>query len=260
MRMFTTIAIAIGGAVAAGQGYLHAGDLGGAAIGIAVQTAGLRADWERMYPVDPADSLYRAARESLNGKNYRKAVQQFRELQRRYPDSQYVADAMYWQAFALNQIGGERNLDEAQDLLDAQIDRFPSAPSNRESRTLLTQVQGKLAKLGRPGDVAKIGDIARDTAGRCDDDGQEMRLAALQALLQMNSSEAMPILKNVLARRDECSVELRRKAVFLVAQHQTSETESILLSTARSDPDSEVREQAVFWLSNVRSDRAIGWF
>ena len=36
------------------------------------------------------------------------------------------------------------------------------------------------------------------------------------------------------------------------------ETEDILLQTARTDPDREVREQAVFWLSQVGTDRAVG--
>jgi HEAT repeat protein len=55
----------------------------------------------------------------------------------------------------------------------------------------------------------------------------------------------------VLARRDACSAVLRRKAVFLVSQKQTPETANILMDLVRNDPDQEVREQAVFWLSQV---------
>jgi len=62
----------------------------------------------------------------------------------------------------------------------------------------------------------------------------------------------------VLARRDRCSQGLRRKAVFLVAQKAHSdEGASILLNVARTDPDPEVRQQAIFWLSQVPGDRAI---
>jgi hypothetical protein len=39
--------------------------------------------------------------------------------------------------------------------------------------------------------------------------------------------------------------------VFLVSQKRTPETASILMNVARTDPDQEVREQAVFWLSQV---------
>ncbi|HEX2781762.1 MAG TPA: HEAT repeat domain-containing protein [Gemmatimonadaceae bacterium] len=254
MRLFTTIAIAIGGVVAAQSDFALPTDL--QLQGIVMEASAVRVDWEQDLRDDPADSLYRLARETLNNGNNRKAVDLFRELRRRYPQSEYVPDAMYWQAFALNRIGSERNLREAQSLLEDQIERFPDAASTKDSRTLLTQVRGKLAKGGNPDAAGKIADIAGKSGG-CSDDDAEMRLAALQALLQMNSQEALPILKNVLARRDECSVELRRKAVFLVAQHQTSETEEILLGAARNDPDSEVREQAIFWLSNVHSERAL---
>jgi HEAT repeat protein len=89
------------------------------------------------------------------------------------------------------------------------------------------------------------------------DDDDDERIAALNALMQMDADRAMPILTKVLERRDECSVELRRKAVFLVSQKRTPETADILLRIARNDPDEEVREQAVFWLSQVPDERAV---
>ena len=73
----------------------------------------------------------------------------------------------------------------------------------------------------------------------------------------MDSGRALPILKQVLQRRDECSVELRRKAVFLVSQKRGPDVEDVLLAAARNDPDREVRTQAVFWMSHVNSDRAV---
>jgi HEAT repeat protein len=78
----------------------------------------------------------------------------------------------------------------------------------------------------------------------------------LDALLTMDSERAMPTLKSVLARRDECSAVLRRKAVFLVSRKRTPETEDLLVSTLRTDPDKGVREQAVFWLGQVKSEKS----
>jgi HEAT repeat protein len=85
-----------------------------------------------------------------------------------------------------------------------------------------------------------------------------MKLAALNALQQMDPDKARPILRKVLARRDPGSACLRRKAVFLVAQQNQPGTEDILLESVRSDPDSDVRRQAVFWLSQVGTERAVG--
>ena len=85
-----------------------------------------------------------------------------------------------------------------------------------------------------------------------------MKVAALNALQQMDEARARPILRRVLARRDAASTCLRRKAVFLVAQQNEPGTEDILLESVRSDPDAEVRRHAVFWLSQVGTDRAVG--
>jgi TolA-binding protein len=56
------------------------------------------APWLR---ADPADSLYRAAREALNRRDFRSAATLFARIPARYPKSGYAADALYWQAFAL---------------------------------------------------------------------------------------------------------------------------------------------------------------
>jgi HEAT repeat protein len=74
--------------------------------------------------------------------------------------------------------------------------------------------------------------------------------------MQMNAERAMPILKTVLAKKDECSASLREKAVFLVSQKRTSETEDILLDVVRNDPSREVKKKAVFWMGQVHTDRA----
>lgn len=84
----------------------------------------------------------------------------------------------------------------------------------------------------------------------------EERIEALNALLQMSSDQALPILRKVLERRDRCSEVLRRKAVFMVSQKRGDEAADILVNVAKTDPDRETREQAVFWLSSTNSDRA----
>ncbi|MEO8227022.1 MAG: HEAT repeat domain-containing protein, partial [Gemmatimonadota bacterium] len=98
----------------------------------------------------------------------------------------------------------------------------------------------------------------RESRSECNgDDDSDIKLAALNGLLQMDAERAVPILRKVLARRDSSSACLRRKAIFLVSQKQTEGTEDILLDAARTDPDPEVKQQAVFWLSQVGTDKAV---
>lgn len=205
---------------------------------------------------DPADSLYRAARAAMTRGDYGDAASMFERLVARFERSTYAGDALYWQAFSLYRVGGERNLDRAMRALERQGERYGDASTRRngEAEQLATRIRGQLARLGDPQAAAGIAEEAQDP---CDTPQQEMRLAALNALLQMDADQAMPILKDVLERRDDCSGELRRKATFLISQHESPETVDILMDAARNDPDMEVRRQAVFWLSQVDDDRAV---
>jgi TolA-binding protein len=246
---------------------------------------------------DPADSLYRVARASLNRGRFRDAGDQFRELRRRYPQSGYVANSMYWEAFALYREGGADRLRRAAAVLDEAQSKYPQASTAGDASTLAVRVRGELARLGdkdaaaaiaadasvaveapeAPEAVPTVPGVGRPPrvrppqvrpptvrpprvrlSDRCgNDDESDMKVAALNALLQMDADKAVPILKQVLARRDSSSVCLRRKAVFLVSQKKTEATEDILLDAARNDPDPEVKEQAVFWLSQVGTDKAV---
>ena len=219
------------------------------------------------FPADPADSLYRAARSLVNRGSYTQAARAFADLIKRYPKSSYVPDSYYWQAFALYKTADASNLKRARTLLEYQQSHYPKAATAGDGTTLYAQVQGQLAQQGDQPAVIwvrehanQVSDSTQTTGTRnCakDDDDDDPRIAALNALLQMDAEQAVPILKKVLARRDACSAGLRRKAVFIVSQQSTPETEDILLGVARNDPDSEVRQQAVFWLSQVGGDRAV---
>ncbi len=247
-------------------------------------------------PADPADSIYRQARESLNRRDYRTAATLFAQIPSRFPRSVYSPDALYWQAFALYRLGGDRDLHEALAALRRQQAQFPKAATKGDAKALERRIQGELAKRGDSEAAEQVAEAARtagitppvppvppapptpptpptppdapeppfsssssatSSGGRCAGADDDMKVAALNALQQMDAARATPILRKVLARRDAASVCLRRKAVFLVAQQQADGTEDILLESVRSDPDPEVQRQAVFWLSQVGTERAV---
>ena len=206
---------------------------------------------------DPADTLYRQAREALNRNDYGRAADLFRRIYREFPRSEYAADAYYWEAFALYRRGGSENLRRARGALDTQRRSFPRASTRGDADALRARISGALASAGDPEEGERVMAGATQAAGSCPDEDDDERIAALNALLQMDADRAVPILEKVLARRDECSVALRRKAVFLLAQKQDEGTEDALLRVLNTDPDQEVREQAVFWLSQVPTERAV---
>ncbi len=228
---------------------------------------------------DPGDSLYRAARRLMNRGRYADAASTFADLLQRYPRSEYAADAYYWQAFTLYKTGDASNYRLARSVVEQQKDRYPRAATRGDAETLYARIQGELARQGDREAAEWVRRRAEPTPPTprtpptpptpltpptppiqgclSDEDDDDPRIAALNALLQMDADAAVPILKRVLARRDACSVTLRRKAVFIISQKRTEGTEDVLLAAARTDPDAEVRQQAVFWLSQVGSERAV---
>ena len=222
---------------------------------------------------DPADSLYRRGREALNRRNYSQAADLFKAVTDRYPKSPSAPSAMYFRAFSLYQTGNVDKMRESRDVLTTLEKNYPNADL-ADAKTLRTRVCGELAQRGDAACAAEISSIADPDARAdrgtratnrsqatqrttCADDDDDERVVALNALLQMDSDRALPILKKVLERRDQCAYVLRRKAVFLVSQKGGEEAADILMQTAKTDPDQETREQAVFWLGQVRSDRAV---
>lgn len=267
-------------------------------------------------PLDTADSLWRRGRIAIAEEAWDFAARTFERLADRYPDSEYAGDALYWQAFALQRVGGHSELQRAVRALELQAEKYPKAATfvSGESNSLLNRVNGRLARTGDADAAVAVAEVAAMAAeagvqaaaaampmveatlerlgpelqrgmaeatrgiaeaaremrgmGRgwqgndpippgCEsavDDGQ---VEALNALLQMDSDRALPILKRVLERRDKCSELLRRQAVFLVSQKNSDEAVDILLNTAKTDPDGPTREKAVFWLSQTDSERAV---
>lgn len=205
---------------------------------------------------DPGAKAYAAAREALNNRRYEAAAEAFAGLRRDHPSSGYVPDSYYWEAFALYRQGGTTNYRTAVELLRRQGREHPRASTRSDAEDLEVRLQ---AQLARRGDARAAESVTRQANQACSGEEQEVRAAALSALLTMNAEQAIPILEQVLQKRDECSAELRRQAVFLISQKMTDRSVDILLDLAHRnpDPDPEVREQAVFWLSQVRSEEAL---
>ncbi|HUP19609.1 MAG TPA: HEAT repeat domain-containing protein, partial [Gemmatimonadota bacterium] len=204
---------------------------------------------------DPADTLYQTAREALSRGNYREAARLFRRIVDEEPGSEHAPDALYWQAFSLYRAGGQDALDEAVHALNLQAERYPDAATRGDAQALMVRIRGALARRGDAEAAESVGRTAEGAAG-CPVEDDDVRLAALNALMEMDPERAVPILEKVLALRGACSLQLRRHAVFIVAESDTERATDILLDVARNDPDAEVRVAAVHWLSEVESPRA----
>ncbi|MFV1987013.1 MAG: HEAT repeat domain-containing protein [Gemmatimonadota bacterium] len=227
---------------------------------------------------------YRRAREAVAQGQFERAADLFSLLREQYPNTQYGANSYYWQAFAMYR---SEALREALGVLESQLAEYPAARISEDARDLELRIRSMLGQRGdarsaeralreaemalartemlvqrstvRARDVMAM-EIAAARAGAATQEGCEgddVRQAALQALMQMETERALPLLRGVLERRDECSVALRKQAVFVLGQLDPADVEDLMIHVARTDPDPGVQEAAVFWLSQAGSDNAV---
>lgn len=233
-----------------------------------------------------AEASYERGRAALNRGNYERAAELLRAYREASPEGRNVAESLYWEAFALSRLEGTANLKAALDAIRWQRERFPNAATATDAEALRARVHGELARRGDAESVRWVyentEDGARDRAREARDRESQARdqvreardqeretrdqerqgrpdeakMAALQALMNMDSQAAIPILRRVVQNRDN-SPELRVQALFILSQQKGDEVMDLMVDAARNDPDREVREQAVFWLSQVDSPESV---
>jgi len=222
---------------------------------------------------DPADSLYRAAHDLMARGEYGRSAQLFKDIAQKYPKSRYQDDLPYNEAFARYRIGTARELETAAHLLEPRAKKLlgvvpasNDAPemsrgriraSEREVVGLYIRVNQALALRGN-GDAARIvADAAAPRANSCDGEDGQFKRETMGALSMMDPQQALPILKHVLDKPDECTAELRRSAVFILGRRGDAEAATIIASTAKSDPSPSVRAEAINWLPKLLGDPGV---
>jgi len=223
---------------------------------------------------DPADSVYRLAHEILGRGDYGRAAQMFREIAQKYPKSSYQDDLPYFEAFARYRIGTTDELRTAAKLLEPRASKLigTTSSSNQSVRTfyssrrgasegdvvgLYVRVNSALAQRGDRGAADIVAKAAQAGANTCDREDMQVRAEAMSALSQMDPAAALPILRRVLDKKDECTVELRRRAVFMLGRRADGEAASLLATTAKSDPSASVRSEAIGWLPKLQGDAGV---
>lgn len=227
---------------------------------------------------DPADSLYKAGRDALIRGDYGRAARLFNDIVQKYPKSAYFSNAQYYEALARYKVGTTDDLRQAARILEP-LARNVSVSTSTSSRSAVTvayadayrgqrrtadeseiaalyaRVNGALAQRGDADARVKVNAmVSQAGSATCDQEDIQVRTEALNALSQMDPASATPILRRVVDRKDECSASLRRSAVFMLGRRADADATSILIGVAKSDPNSNVRIEAINFLPRMPGD------
>ncbi|MGH7618200.1 MAG: hypothetical protein ACREPM_13320, partial [Gemmatimonadaceae bacterium] len=242
----------------------------------------------RWFQGDPADSAYRYAQDVLNRGDYGRAAQLFRDIAEKYPKSAYQNDLPYYEAYARYKIGTTDELHAAAKLLEPRAGKLigtangsgntsgntmvsVSTPragfgyvgygrrgsSDNDAVTLYVRVNSVLAQRGDRAASDIVAKAAQAGVNTCDREEMSIRIEALSALSQMDPGGALPQIKSVLEKKDECTAGLRQRAVFVLGRRGDAEAATLLAATAKSDPSVSVRVDAISWLPKLQGDAGV---
>jgi HEAT repeat protein len=208
---------------------------------------------------DPADSLYRLAREALNRGDNRRAATLFAQIGERHPRSAYAVDATYYEAFARYRLRSEPELRQALRVLEARLARNVSSSTSADAAALAARIRGELAgasQVDAARQRAALQQAARAGDG-CDREEAAVRIEALNALAKIDSTAVLPSVRRVLANQAACAASLRESAVLILGRSRSPEAEGLLIQAARTDSSRGVRAAAMAWLARNPTDRGL---
>jgi len=172
---------------------------------------------------------YREGQRALENERWDDASRLFGKLAS--GSSEETDAAIYWKAYA----DSKRNLKkESLDGLRRLLSTYPESSWADDAKALELEVRGAKA--------AKEPKEPKDKGTR-DADDEELKLYALDGLMQVEPEQAVPVLERLLSGNS--SRRLKERALFVLSQSDSPKAREILLRTAKSGQPMELRREAV---------------
>jgi hypothetical protein len=167
------------------------------------------------------DELYSSAKESLDNGDYDDATRKFDEVMKIH--GRRADGALYWKAYALNKAG---NKAQALTSLGELRKNYPRSNWLRDAAALEQEMRG----AANPENISD----------------EELKLLALQSLLNSNPEKAVPLLEKII--QGNYSPKLKDKALFVLSQSDSDKAQQILLSLAKANGNPDLQKRAIRYL------------
>jgi len=174
---------------------------------------------------DRMQDLYDTGREALDDGQYGQAAKKFQELAQ-MNGSQKDA-ALYWLAYAENKQGKR---DAALSTIGDLKKAYPQSRWTKDADALAMEIRQNSGTKPNPD---AVGD-------------EELKLLALQGLMNSDPSKAVPLIEKVL--NGSASPAVKSKALFVLAQSGTPQASDILGRVALGKSNPELQRKAVEYL------------
>jgi hypothetical protein len=164
------------------------------------------------------DELYSSAKDALDNGEYDNAIKQFDEVVKIH--GRKADGAMYWKAYALNKAG---NKAQALTAIGELRKNYPKSNWLRDAGALEQEVRGG----GNPEDISD----------------EELKLLAIQSLMNSNPEKAVPLLEKIVM--GNYPTKLKDKALFVLSQSGSEKAQQILLGVAKANNQPDLQKRAI---------------
>jgi hypothetical protein len=185
----------------------------------------------------PGDAEYQKGLGELDAQQWDKAVATFTASAMKKKIG--VADAsLYWKAYAENKLGQAH---QALASLAVLQQAYPSSRWINDAKVLALEVR---LQEGKPVNPLSAGDP-----------DQDLKLIAVNSLMQTDPATALPILQKVLAGGNN-SEKVKERALFVLTQNRSADARKILLDTARNGPNNGLQMKAIDFMGMMGGEDA----
>ena len=142
-----------------------------------------------------------------------------------------VDGALYWKSYAQFKLG---KTDDALATISLLRKDHPQSPYNADAKTLEVDVRKRAGQPVNPSDV--------------DDD--DLKMIAIQGLMNSDPARAVPLLEGVLNGAN--SLRLKRQALYMLALSKDAKAHQILLNYAKGSGNPDLQLEAIRYLAANR--------
>jgi HEAT repeat protein len=178
-------------------------------------------------------SLYADGTRAVNENRWQDAVRLFNRVAQMH--GEHAEGALYWKAYAENKEGQPVN---ALNTCGELRKNFPSSRWLNECGALEIEIRGK------------SGDPVSPQA----EPDENLKLLAINALMQQDQAQAVPILQKILSGNQ--SDELKSRALFVLAQSDSPQAQELIKQTAQGQSGQALQIKAIRMLATGQGKRA----
>ncbi|MCU1254223.1 MAG: hypothetical protein JWM83_522 [Candidatus Angelobacter sp.] len=167
------------------------------------------------------EELYTTAKDALDNGEFDNAIKQFDEIIKIH--GRRADGAMYWKAYALGKAG---NKAQGLTTLGELRKQYPKSTWLRDAGVLEQEWRGG----GNPENISD----------------EELKLLAIQSLMNSNPEKAIPLLEKIVQGND--SSKLKDKALFVLSQSGSDKAQQILMTLAKANNQPDLQKRAIRYM------------